>query len=90
MARRTPTRTSTARSRKSASRRSPAVSQGVNVGAATETEVKENKDRVEDALQATRATLEQGIVPDGGTAVGCQRHPSRQVPVQKEDEKTGA
>ena len=38
----------------------------VKVGAATETEMKEKKHRVEDALQATRAALEEGIVPGGG------------------------
>jgi chaperonin GroEL len=41
----------------------------VKVGAATETEMKEKKHRVEDALQATRAALEEGIVPGGGVAV---------------------
>src|SRR6195952_3093525 len=41
----------------------------VKVGAATETEVKEKKHRVEDALQATRAALEEGIVPGGGVAL---------------------
>src|SRR5947208_5867642 len=41
----------------------------VKVGAATETEMKEKKHRVEDALQATRAALEQGIVPGGGVAL---------------------
>src|SRR5947207_972759 len=41
----------------------------VNVGAATETEMKEKKHRVEDALQATRAALEEGIVPGGGVAL---------------------
>jgi chaperonin GroEL len=40
----------------------------VKVGAATETEMKERKHRVEDALQATRAALEEGIVPGGGVA----------------------
>jgi chaperonin GroEL len=39
------------------------------VGAATETEMKEKKHRVEDALQATRAALEEGIVPGGGVAL---------------------
>jgi len=38
------------------------------VGAATETEMKEKKDRVEDALNATRAAVEEGIVPGGGVA----------------------
>src|SRR5258705_3443656 len=41
----------------------------VKVGAATETEMKETKHRVEDALQATRAALEEGIVPGGGVAL---------------------
>jgi chaperonin GroEL len=40
----------------------------INVGAATETEMKEKKARVEDALHATRAAVEEGIVPGGGTA----------------------
>ena len=41
----------------------------INVGAATETEMKEKKDRVEDALNATRAAVEEGIVPGGGVAL---------------------
>jgi chaperonin GroEL len=41
----------------------------IKVGAATETEMKEKKHRVEDALQATRAALEEGIVPGGGVAL---------------------
>ena len=49
----------------------------VKVGAATETEMKEKKHRVEDALQATRAALEEGIVPGGGVALlnaaGCDQ-----------------
>ncbi|MBP9733381.1 MAG: chaperonin GroEL [Candidatus Omnitrophica bacterium] len=45
----------------------------INVGAATETEMKEKKARVEDALHATRAAVEEGIVPGGGvTLVRCQ------------------
>ena len=40
----------------------------IHVGAATETEMKEKKDRVEDALNATRAAVEEGIIPGGGTA----------------------
>jgi chaperonin GroEL len=44
----------------------------INVGAATEAEMKEKKQRVEDALHATRAAVEEGIVPGGGTAlVNC-------------------
>ncbi|MGL1894653.1 MAG: chaperonin GroEL [Spirochaetaceae bacterium] len=41
----------------------------INVGAATEVELKEKKDRVEDALSATRAAIEEGIIPGGGTAL---------------------
>ena len=41
----------------------------INVGAATETEMKERKDRVDDALHATRAAVEEGIVPGGGVAL---------------------
>src|SRR5262249_45259223 len=41
----------------------------IRVGGATETEVKERKDRVEDALHATRAAVEEGIVPGGGVAL---------------------
>ena len=41
----------------------------INIGAATETEMKEKKDRVEDALHATRAAVEEGIVPGGGVAL---------------------
>ncbi|HKK26726.1 MAG TPA: TCP-1/cpn60 chaperonin family protein, partial [Gemmatimonadota bacterium] len=45
----------------------------INVGAATETEMKEKKARVEDALHATRAAVEEGIVPGGGVALlWCQ------------------
>ena len=40
----------------------------INVGAATEVEMKEKKDRVEDALNATRAAVEEGVVPGGGVA----------------------
>ena len=41
----------------------------IKVGAATETEMKEKKDRIEDALHATRAAVEEGIVPGGGVAL---------------------
>ena len=41
----------------------------IRVGGATEVEVKEKKDRVEDALNATRAAVEEGIVPGGGVAL---------------------
>ena len=63
----------------------------VKVGAATETEMKEKKHRVEDALQATRAALEEGIVPGGGVAL-LQAAASTKVALEKleGDEKTGA
>src|ERR1700760_3080688 len=61
----------------------------VKVGAATETEMKEKKHRVEDALQATRAALEEGIVPGGGVAL---LHAIKAVEAEKltGDEKTGS
>ena len=60
----------------------------INVGAATETEMKEKKARVEDALHATRAAVEEGIIPGGGVAL------IRVIPVLEklklqEDEKIG-
>src|SRR3546814_7923063 len=45
----------------------------IKVGGATEVEVKERKDRVDDALHATRAAVEEGIVPGGGTALQIGR-----------------
>ena len=53
----------------------------VKVGAATETEMKEKKHRVEDALQATRAALEEGIVPGGGPRPGQRHSGARQARV---------
>src|SRR3954453_5024871 len=61
----------------------------VKVGAATETEMKEKKHRVEDALQATRAALEEGIVPGGGVAL-LQASKAIQLDAFEDDEKTGA
>ena len=61
----------------------------VKVGAATETEMKEKKHRVEDALQATRAALEEGIVPGGGVAL-LQAVSSIKLDSFEGDEKTGA
>ena len=61
----------------------------INVGAATETEMKEKKARVEDALHATRAAVEEGIVPGGGVALlRCQPAVARMK--LDEDEKVGA
>jgi chaperonin GroEL len=61
----------------------------VKVGAATETEMKEKKHRVEDALQATRAALEEGIVPGGGVAL-LNAAAAIKVDALEGDEKTGA
>ncbi|HEU6444599.1 MAG TPA: chaperonin GroEL [Gaiellaceae bacterium] len=61
----------------------------IKVGAATETEMKEKKHRVEDAVQATRAALEEGIVPGGGVALlnGASAIESTKL---EGDERTGA
>jgi chaperonin GroEL len=61
----------------------------VKVGAATETEMKEKKHRVEDALQATRAALEEGIVPGGGVAL-LQAAKDISPDAFEGDERTGA
>jgi chaperonin GroEL len=61
----------------------------VKVGAATETEMKEKKHRVEDALQATRAALEEGIVPGGGVAL-LRAIESINLDGLEDDEATGA
>ncbi len=61
----------------------------VKVGAATETEMKEKKHRVEDALQATRAALEEGIVPGGGVAL-LNASKGIDLGTYEGDEKTGA
>jgi len=62
----------------------------VKVGAATETEMKEKKHRVEDALQATRAALEEGIVPGGGVALLRAADAIKLDGNLEEDELTGA
>ena len=62
----------------------------VKVGAATETEMKEKKHRVEDALQATRAALEEGIVPGGGVALLNAVAADQARRAREGDEKTGA
>jgi chaperonin GroEL len=61
----------------------------VKVGAATETEMKEKKHRVEDALQATRAALEEGIVPGGGSALLQAADAINLDVFDQEDAKTG-
>jgi len=63
----------------------------IKVGAATETELKERKHRVEDALSATRAALEEGIVPGGGVALLKAQIPVGELVDSLEgDERTGA
>jgi chaperonin GroEL len=61
----------------------------VKVGAATETEMKEKKHRVEDALQATRAALEEGIVPGGGVALLSAQNAIKADGSEDPDERTG-
>jgi chaperonin GroEL len=61
----------------------------VNVGAATETEMKEKKARIEDALHATRAAIEEGIVPGGGVALIRCINSVKSLKLEG-DEKTGA
>ncbi len=59
------------------------------IGAASEMEMKEKKDRVDDALSATRAAVEEGIVPGGGVAYIRAIHALDKVDVETEDEATG-
>jgi len=61
----------------------------INVGAATESELKEKKARVEDALHATRAAVEEGIVPGGGTALIRCISVLKDSDVTNEDERIG-
>ncbi len=61
----------------------------INVGAATETEMKEKKARVEDALHATRAAVEEGIVPGGGVALLRAQRSLADFKVEREDEQVG-
>jgi chaperonin GroEL len=61
----------------------------IKVGAATETEMKEKKHRVEDAVQATRAALEEGIVPGGGVAL-LNAIDAIKLDELEDDERTGA
>jgi chaperonin GroEL len=61
----------------------------INVGAATETEMKEKKARVEDALHATRAAVEEGIVPGGGVALLRAQKAVRDFKVSDPDERIG-
>ena len=59
------------------------------VGAASEVEMKEKKDRVDDALHATRAAVEEGIVPGGGVALVRAKEAIQTVKVENKDEQTG-
>jgi chaperonin GroEL len=59
------------------------------VGAATEVEMKEKKDRVQDALHATRAALQEGIVPGGGVALIRASEALQDLQSENEDESTG-
>ena len=61
----------------------------INVGAATETEMKEKKARVEDALHATRAAVEEGIVPGGGVALLRAQTSLTKLKVEDADEQVG-
>ncbi len=61
----------------------------LNIGAATEMEMKEKKDRVDDALHATRAAVEEGIVPGGGVAFIRAIEALDKLKVGNEDETTG-
>ena len=61
----------------------------IRVGGATETEVKEKKDRVDDALHATRAAVEEGIVPGGGVALLRSASALIKLAVDNDDQKVG-
>ena len=61
----------------------------IRVGAATETEMKEKKDRVEDALNATRAAVEEGIIPGGGTAFVRSERVLDDIKPADDDEQAG-
>ena len=61
----------------------------IRVGGATEVEVKERKDRVDDAMHATRAAVEEGIVPGGGVALLRSVEALKKIKTQNEDQKHG-
>ena len=61
----------------------------IRVGGATEVEVKERRDRVEDAMHATRAAVEEGILPGGGVALLRAGEMLKRVRTQNDDQKTG-
>ena len=61
----------------------------IRVGGSTETEVKERKDRVDDAMHATRAAVEEGILPGGGVALLRASRALDTVEIDNSDQKTG-
>src|SRR5947199_3379817 len=61
----------------------------IRVGGATEVEVKERKDRVDDALHATRAAVEEGILPGGGVALLRAGEALKRIRTQNDDQKVG-
>ena len=61
----------------------------IRVGGATEVEVKERKDRVDDAMHATRAAVEEGVLPGGGVALLRASEALKKVRTQNEDQKHG-
>ena len=61
----------------------------IRVGGATEVEVKERKDRVDDAMHATRAAVEEGILPGGGVALLRSVEALKRLKVENEDQKHG-
>ena len=61
----------------------------IRVGGATEVEVKERKDRVDDAMHATRAAVEEGVLPGGGVALLRAAEALKRVRTQNDDQKTG-
>jgi chaperonin GroEL (HSP60 family) len=61
----------------------------IRVGGATEVEVKERKDRVDDAMHATRAAVEEGILPGGGVALLRSIKALGRLKAENDDQKTG-
>jgi chaperonin GroEL len=61
----------------------------IRVGGATEVEVKERKDRVDDAMHATRAAVEEGVLPGGGVALLRATETLKRVRTANDDQKTG-
>ena len=61
----------------------------IRVGGGTEVEVKERKDRVDDALNATRAAVEEGIVPGGGTALLLAARSLKNLKPKNDDQRVG-